>query len=74
LDGVLGDDSGVAGVMSYERDGGPARVAVDALTRVPDLVASLVAAGVRVTRVTPHEPSLEELYFRIRADVGITDW
>jgi ABC-type multidrug transport system ATPase subunit len=66
---------GAGGVVSYERDGdGPASVAVDSLRRVPDLVASLVAAGVRVTRVTPHEPSLEELYFRIRADVGITDW
>jgi ABC-2 type transport system ATP-binding protein len=73
LDRVLGD--GFAGLVSYSRDdGGPARAALDSLTRVPDLVASLVAAGVRVTRVTPHEPSLEELYFRIRADVGITDW
>jgi ABC-2 type transport system ATP-binding protein len=62
------------GVVGYERDGGAARVAVDALDRVPDLVASLVERGARITRVTPHEPSLEELYFRIRDDIGITDW
>jgi hypothetical protein len=61
--------------VSCEREcDGPVRVALDSLDRVPDLVASLVAAGVRITRVTPHEPSLEELYFRIRDDVGITDW
>jgi ABC-2 type transport system ATP-binding protein len=75
VDAALSLGVGVAGVVSYEREGdAAARIAVDSLTRVPDLVASLVAAGARVTRVTPHEPSLEELYFRIRADVGITDW
>jgi ABC-2 type transport system ATP-binding protein len=29
---------------------------------VPDLVAALVAAGARIRRVVPHEPSLEETY------------
>jgi ABC-2 type transport system ATP-binding protein len=62
------------GVVGYERDAGPARVTVDSLARVPDLVAQLVAGGVRVTRVAPHEPSLEELYFQIRAEYGMTDW
>jgi ABC-2 type transport system ATP-binding protein len=72
LEGVV---NCAAGVVSCEREcDGPVRVALDSLDRVPDLVASLVAAGVRITRVTPHEPSLEELYFRIRDDVGITDW
>jgi ABC-2 type transport system ATP-binding protein len=62
------------GVVGYEREDGPARVAVDSLARVPDLVAALVAGGARVTRIAPHEPSLEELYFQIRAEHGMTDW
>ena len=62
------------GVLSYERDGGPASVAVDDLARVPDLVAQLVGAGVRLTRVTPLEPTLEQLYFEIRREHGMTDW
>lgn len=56
----------LAGVLSFDRNGGPATVGVDDLARVPDLVAALAAAGVRVTRVVPHEPSLEELYFTVR--------
>jgi len=63
LDGLATMD----GVVSYERDGGGASVAVDDLRRVPDLVAGLTAAGVRLTRVSPHAPSLEELYLRVRS-------
>lgn len=57
---------GLAGVVSFDRNGGPATVGLDDLSRVPDLVAALATAGVRVTRVIPHEPSLEELYFTVR--------
>ena len=32
---------------------------------VPDLVAALVAAGVRIYRVSPQEPSLEDVYFAL---------
>ncbi len=46
---------------------GRSRVELDDLSRVPDLVARLAAAGVRLTRVTPHEPTLEELYFAVRS-------
>jgi ABC-2 type transport system ATP-binding protein len=53
-------------VVAYRRDGGPATIEVDDLAFVPDLVAALTASGVRVTRVVPHEPSLEELYFAVR--------
>lgn len=53
------------GVLGYERDG-MARVEVDDLARVPDLVGALASAGARLTRVEPHEPSLEELYFAVR--------
>ena len=54
------------GVTGYERDGGAAVVTVDDLARVPDLVATLAASGVRLSKVTPHEPTLEELYFAVR--------
>lgn len=36
---------------------------------VPNLLASLVAAGVRVYRVAPQEPSLEDVYFALH---GVT--
>jgi ABC-2 type transport system ATP-binding protein len=54
------------GVVGFERNGAGAALDLDRLSRVPDLVASLAAAGVRLTRVVPHEPSLEELYFAVR--------
>jgi hypothetical protein len=57
----------LVGVVGFERNGGGATVELDDLGRVPDLVATLAAAGVRLTRVVPHEPTLEELYFAVRA-------
>lgn len=59
--------AGQAGVVSYERRNGAAVVALDDLARVPDIVRALAAAGVRLTRVEPRRPTLEELYFTIRA-------
>jgi ABC-2 type transport system ATP-binding protein len=47
-------------------DGGPVVAHLDSLARVPDLVASLCREGVRLTRVAPHEPTLEELYLTAR--------
>ena len=55
------------GVGTVVREGTRARVIVDDLARVPELVAFLVAAGARLTAVTPHRPSLEELYLRVRS-------
>lgn len=54
------------GVMSVEANGGPVTAAIDDLKRVPDLIAALSARGARLTRVVPHEPTLEELYFTVR--------
>jgi ABC-2 type transport system ATP-binding protein len=55
------------GVVGYDRNGnGHAVVRLDDLARVPDLVFLLAREGVRVTRVEPHEPSLEDLYFAVR--------
>jgi len=60
---------GLAGVVGVDTDpagGGPLRVSVDDHARVPELVFALAAAGVRVTRVEPYAPSLEDLYFTVR--------
>jgi ABC-2 type transport system ATP-binding protein len=57
--GVVGYDRGVDGV---------AQVHLDSLGRVPTIVADLVADGVRLTRVEPHTPTLEDLYFAVRRE------
>jgi hypothetical protein len=70
---------GLPGVLSVARtqrlgshDGAGPRptceVQVDDVARVPDLVGALTAAGVRLTRVDPHQPTLEELYFAVRKE------
>jgi ABC-2 type transport system ATP-binding protein len=58
--------AGADGVIAYERDT-VAEVQLDTLDRVPDLVTALAAAGVRLTRVEPRVPTLEDLYFAVRA-------
>jgi ABC-2 type transport system ATP-binding protein len=58
--------AGLEGVLDVHRDGGPAIVIVDDLGRVPDLVLAAARAGLRLTKVMPHEPTLEELYFAVR--------
>ena len=56
---------GMPGVLSYERVNG-AVVGLDDANRVPEIVAALVEIGVRLTRVEPRTPTLEELYFAVR--------
>jgi ABC-2 type transport system ATP-binding protein len=56
----------LVGVTGYQRNGGAATVTVDDLTRVPGLVAALVDSGARLTRVVAEEPSLEQLYLKVR--------
>ena len=55
------------GVLAYRRDK-VAEVALDTIDRVPDIVHRLAAEGVRLTRVEPHDPTLEELYFAVRQE------
>src|SRR5439155_1013823 len=55
----------LAGVVSYERNG-QATVQLDSLDRVPDLISFLTGHGVRLVRVEPHIPTLEDLYFAVR--------
>lgn len=54
------------GVIAFTRNGAGAVVDLDDAGRVPDLISALAARGVRMTRVVPHEPTLEELYFAVR--------
>jgi len=55
------------GVIAVEpSEDGPLSVSIDDHVRVPELVFDLAAAGVRVTRVEPYEPTLEDLYFAVR--------
>ena len=60
------------GVVGYERTDHTAVLRLDAADRVPDLVFALTASGARVTRVEPHEPTLEDLYFAVRQASGHT--
>jgi ABC-2 type transport system ATP-binding protein len=63
---------GAGGVLAVEPSAdahggtGPLAVSIDDHARVPELVFRLAAAGVRVSRVEPYEPSLEDLYFAVR--------
>jgi ABC-2 type transport system ATP-binding protein len=66
LDALAGHD----GVVGYERNDHTAVVRLDSVDRVPDLVLALTSAGARVTRVEPHEPTLEDLYFAVRQTSG----
>ncbi|MFZ6002792.1 MAG: ATP-binding cassette domain-containing protein [Actinomycetota bacterium] len=59
-----------AGVLGYERLDGVATLRLDHAQRIPDLVVLLSQRGVRVTRVEPHEPTLEDLYFAVRQGSG----
>ncbi len=60
------------GVVSYSPSAaerpGVAEIQLDDLGRLPDLIARLAAEGVRLTRVEPHDPTLEDLYFAVRKD------
>jgi ABC-2 type transport system ATP-binding protein len=58
----------IAGVVGFERNG-HAVVQLDDLARVPDLIARLSRKGVRLTRVEPRTPSLEDLYFAVRQEL-----
>jgi ABC-2 type transport system ATP-binding protein len=57
--------AGAEGVVGYERNG-VVQVQLDDLARVPDLITELATAGVRLTRVEPRVPTLEDLYFAVR--------
>ncbi len=62
----LSELPGVRGTTPVATAPGELDVALDHVGRIPDLVVALTARGVRLTRVAPHERSLEELYFAVR--------
>ena len=53
------------GELGRTSDGPSWRLTLDDMARVPDVVAASVAAGARVRRVEPFEPTLEDLYFAL---------
>lgn len=55
------------GVVSFIRHGDSATVELASSELVPDLVTDLVTRGARVLAVEPKIPTLEQLYFEIRA-------
>lgn len=71
----LGTVADLPGVRAFEpaTPERPAAVQLDDLRRVPDIVVALAARGVRLTRVEPHEPSLEDLYFAVRGRRDLAD-
>ena len=60
------------GVTRVERIPGGLGVHLASFAVVPDLVNALVAQGVRLTRVEPHVPTLEDLYFAVRKERAAT--
>ncbi|MFN8053295.1 MAG: ABC transporter ATP-binding protein [Acidimicrobiales bacterium] len=60
--------AGWHGVVGYERSPEGARIELDGFGRVPGLVLDLALDGVRITRVDPRVPTLEDLYFAVRRE------
>lgn len=56
------------GIGTPTKEDGVISVAGADREAIPDLVASLVAAGVRIYRVMPQEPSLEDVYFALHGE------
>ncbi|HRW38426.1 MAG: ABC transporter ATP-binding protein [Acidimicrobiales bacterium] len=65
----------IPGVRQVEADTDPCQVRLhlDGDHRTPDVVLALLANGLRLTRVEPIQPSLEDLYFAVRTKKDIAD-
>ena len=63
---ALHDLSMIPGVIGTESAGEGVRVVLEDPSVTPDVVEALVRAGIRIRRVEPHEPTLEQLYFAVR--------
>jgi ABC-2 type transport system ATP-binding protein len=61
---------GAPGVVKVDLHPDGADVVLDDPSLVPDLIAGLTTLGVRLTRVDPHVPTLEDLYFAVRRDAA----
>ena len=65
----------IPGVRQVEPDSDPnqVRLHLDGDHRTPDVIMALVANGLRLTKVDPLQPSLEDLYFAVRTKKPIAD-
>ena len=67
-DAALAVLKGLEGVEGAVLDGEGITVRLER-DRSPDLASALVGAGLRVRRLAPHEPTLEEAFFSLLGDV-----
>ncbi len=58
------------GVADYQRAGDSGTFQLDVAERIPHLVTALADRGASIESVVPFNPSLEDLYFAIRARYG----
>ena len=65
LAAALGVLNATPGLAAEAQGDGTITVVGAGRESIPDLVVSLVQAGVRIYRVTPQEPSLEDVYFAL---------
>ena len=58
----------IPGIRQIEPDSEPdqVRLHLDGDHRTPDVITALVANGIRLTRIEPVHPTLEDLYFAVR--------
>lgn len=59
-----------AGITDASQEGGMLRFVGAERETIPELIQALVAAGIRVYRVTPEEPSLADVYFALHGERG----
>ena len=64
---ALGVLQGSPDITDASREGGTLRFEREA---IPELIAALVSAGIRIYRVTPEEPSLADVYFALHGEKG----
>jgi ABC-2 type transport system ATP-binding protein len=62
----------VLGTADPAREDGTLSIVGADREAIPVLVAALVAAGVRIYRVTPQEPSLEDVYFALHGEEEVS--
>jgi ABC-2 type transport system ATP-binding protein len=58
------------GITDASREDRTLRVLGAERETIPELLAALVAAGIRIYRVTPEEPSLADVYFALHGERG----
>jgi ABC-2 type transport system ATP-binding protein len=58
------------GITDTSREDGTLRFVGAERETIPELIAALVTAGIRIYRVTPEEPSLTDVYFALHGEGG----